>query len=335
MKLKTKNDVFPLMRAATTSAALGAAIETGLFWQLAAEPMSASDVAQTLNIPGKRCSYWLQLLSAMGLLENGPNGYAPSSLAREAILDTYSQESWQHLARDERERSGGVYNLPILIHEPGSIWAAQGLPDRTDYVEKIRSSPALAREFTRMLFDVHQPLANQVAELLDLSGVQRMMDIGGGSGVISMALLRKYPALTSTVVDLQNVCIAGREIAAEVGLSDRITYHPAEFGSDEFPTGFDVILKCDVTVFGLALFQKLYRSLNPGGRLILVENIPLTENSVPETRIRWTFLDSLQDPNFSIPSLGQVKAQLAQAGFEVLPGHQTIGSGMVVIQACK
>jgi predicted TPR repeat methyltransferase len=333
MKLNTKNDIYSLMNSTIPSAGLGAAIETGLLWQLAAHPKRAQEIAQELKIPGKRCYYWLQLLNTMGILEYGPNGYGPSSLAREAILDTHSQESWQHLALDERERSAGVHNLSLFISEPGSIWAAQGLSEPKDYVEKMRASPARAREFTRMLFEIHQPLANQIAALLDLSDVQRMMDLGGGSGVVSMALLRKYPALTSTVVDIENVCLAGREIAAEEGLSDRISYHPVEFASDEFPTGFDMVLQCDVGAFGLPLFQKLFETLKPGGRLIFVEHYSPTDETAPVTRLDWTFLDSLRDPHFIFPTRAQVKAQLAQAGFDVAPEHQTLGSGWIIFQA--
>ena len=335
MKLSTKDDVYFLMNSTTLSAALGSAIETGLLWQLAAKPMSAVEISQTLNLPGKRGYYWLQVLEELGILQNSPDGYAPSSLTREAILDVHSQASWQHLALDERERSAGVHDLPLLIREPGSIWAARGLAEPKDYVEKMRASPARAREFTRMLFEVHQPMANQIAELPDMTGVERMMDLGGGSGVISMALLRKYPALTSTVVDIEQVCVAGREIAQEEELSGRIAYHPANFADGEFPSGFDLVLQCDVGVFGVPLFQKIWRALKPGGRLILVEHFSPTENDAPPTRVEWTFLDSLRDPNFSFPTLDQVRAQLAQAGFDVSPEHSTFGKGWIILQVRK
>lgn len=335
MKLHSINDVYMLMNSATPAAALGAAIETGLLWQLASKPMNALEVVQVMNIPGKRGYYWLQLLEMLGILDYDPAGYTPSSLTYEAILDSRSRESWQHLALDERERSAGVGNLPLLIREPGSIWAPQGLSEPQDYVEKMRASPERAREFTRMLYEVHQHLANQIADLLDLEGVQRMVDLGGGSGVVSIALLRKYPTLTSTVVDMENVCAAGREIAAEEGLSERISYYPADFASDEFPSGFDLVLQCDVGVYDLALFMKMYGSLEPGGRLIFVDHLSPNENAAPATRVEWTFLDSLRDPNFGFPTLKQVKAQLTQAGFEVAPGHQTLGSGWIVFQAFK
>jgi SAM-dependent methyltransferase len=150
-----------------------------------------------------------------------------------------------------------------------------------------------------------------------------------------MALLRKYPALNSTVVDIENVCVAGREIAKEQGFSDRIKFHPAEFAHDEFPSGFDLVLQCDVAVYGLELLQKLHRSLKPGGQLIFVDHFSPAENLAPPTRVEWTFLDSLHDPEFRFPTLDEFKRQLAKAGFEVSHEHQTLGKGMVVLQARK
>lgn len=333
--LTTNEDVYTLLQAPAASAALGAAITTGLLWMLAENPMNGEEVAQALNIPGKRGHYWLQYLQSFGILETVPQGYIPSSVVRSAILDTYGRESWQHLVIDEQEKDACVHGLPQLISEPGSLWTIQGLGEPKNYVDRMRISPERAREFTRMLFEVHQNLANQVAELLDLTDVERMMDLGGGSGVVSMALLRKYPALTSTVVDIENVCVAGREIAAEEGFSKRISYHPVEFAEDEFPSGFDLVMQCDVTVFGEELLQKVWKSLKPGGRLIFVGHLSPAENYAPPTRIEWTFLDSLHDPNVSIPTVDGFKAQLQKTGFDVSDEQHTFGSGWIMLQARK
>jgi ubiquinone/menaquinone biosynthesis C-methylase UbiE len=334
-KLTTSEDVRGLLSAVTASAALRAAIETGLLWMLAEKPMRGTEVAQALNIPGKRGHYWLQYLESFGILETTPVGFVPSSVARTAILDTYNQESWQHLVVDEQQKDACVHGLPQLISESGSLWTIQGLEDPKNYVDRMKASPERAREFTRMLFEVHQNLANQVAEMLDLTGVERMMDLGGNSGVISMALLRKYPALTSTVVDIENVCVAGREIVEEVGLSERISYYPANFEDDEFPSDFDMVLQCDVAVYAVELLQKLYRCLKPGGRVVYIDHFSPAENLAPTTRIEWTFLDSLHDPNFNFPTLDEFKSRLTQTGFDVLNGYQTLGKGLIVIQACK
>ena len=334
-KLATKSDVYELLSASTASAALGTAIESGLLWLLAEKPLDGESVAQALNIPSKRCHYWLQLLHALGILQNVPQGYAPTSLTRAALLDTHSQESWKHLALDERERSAGVHDLALYISEPGSVWTAQGLVEPKDYVEKMKINLDRAREFTRMLYEVHQNLVNELAGLLEMTDVRRLMDPGGGSGVVSMALLRKYSGLTATIVDIENVCIAGREIAEENSLLDRIMYYPADLNKDNLPGGFDMILLCDVGLFGEEFFRRLWSSLNQGGRLVIVFHFSPAENAASASRLEWTFLDSLEDPNFSFPTIAQTQAQLIQAGFHLLPGEHTLSDNRIVIQACK
>lgn len=334
-KLITNEDIHWLLNAPAASAALGAAITTGLLWMLAEKPMSGDDVTQALNLPGKRGYYWLQYLESMGILELTPQGYIPSPVVRSAILDTNSRESWQHLVVDEQEKDACVHGLPQLISEPGSLWRVQGLEDPLNYVERMRNNPERAREFTRMLYEVHQNLAKHVADLLELNGVERMMDLGGNSGVISMALLKKYPGLSSTVVDIENVCVAGREIAEEQGFSDRITYHPAEFAHDEFPSGFDLVLQCDVAVYSKEILRKVYSSLKPGGRFIVVDHFSPDEKLAPLARVEWTFLDSLHDPDFGFLTLDEFKIQLEQAGFGYSDEHQIIGKGLVVLQAWK
>ncbi len=333
MKLTTRDDVFDCLSAYVASAALGTAIELGLFWLLAEQPLDAPGVAQALNIPINRCQYWLQLLHSMGLIKQVAQGYVPSSVARTAILDTYSQESWVFLAREEREQLPSVRDLALHIKEPGSTWTVQGLTP-PNYVAQMINSPERARHFTRMLYELHQPLAEKMVELLDMTGVHRLMDLGGGSGVVSLALLRRHPHLTSMVVDIENVCIAGREIAMEHSLADRITYHAADFVHDELPGGYDMVLHCDVGVYSEALFRKLWAVLNQGGRLVIVDHFAPAENAVPPARLYSAFQSSLADPDFSVTTAAEIQTQLTQAGFHLLY-EDTLPGGRLVIQARK
>ena len=334
-KLNSKNDAYDLLYATAPSLALGAAVETGLLWMLAEKPMKGKEIVQALKLPGKRGYYWLQVLEMLGILESEPGGYAPSALAREAFLVTRSQETWKHLVADERERTACISNLPQFLGEPGSLWAAQGLPAPRNYVEKMRNDPARAREFTRMLYELHQPLADCLAERLDVDGVRRLLDVGGGSGVVSMALLRKYPELTAVVVDIETVCLAGREIAEENCFSDRITYHPMDLNHGDLPGNFDLVLKCDMFLFSERLFQQIWQSLNSGGRLILVDHFSPEENVPPSSLLRWSFLDSLNDPEVFIPTEQQVCTLLVQTGFQVSPDRYTLPDRRVILQAKK
>ena len=50
-KLNTSDEINMLLHAPAASAALGAAITTGLLWMLAERPMTGEEVVQALNIP--------------------------------------------------------------------------------------------------------------------------------------------------------------------------------------------------------------------------------------------------------------------------------------------
>ena len=341
MKPVTTDDVFDLVESWATSAALNAALELGLFWLLADEPMDTTGIAQALEIPTNRCQYWLQLLSSTGLIERGSEGYVPSATARTAILDAYSQETWAFLAGEARDRFPAVQDLALHIRDARSVWAIQGLTP-PDYFARISQSPERARNFTRMLYEIHLPLAEQVAKVLDMSGVDRLMDLGGGSGVVSLALLRRYPHLAAVVVDIPNVCAAGREIAAENSMEDRITYLTADYVRDELPSGFGLVLVCDSGPYDKALFLKIRGALNPGGRLVIVDQPAGTEGLAPSAWLHWAFLASLDNPSFTLLTLSQVRSRLKQAGFQLLSErtlpHSEVrrwSSDWVMIEACR
>jgi len=303
---------------------------------LTEKAMSGEEISQAMNIPGKRAHYWLQMLTELGILEMDARRYVPSALARSTILDVEDFRKLRliHSCSDERERMAGVRNLALYISEP-SIWKAQGLTEPKGYVEKMNHDPERAYSFTRLLYNVHRYLGSELADLLDLAGVHTLMDLGGGSGVEAMALARKYPELNITTVDIENVCAEGREIVKENHLSDRITFHAADFLADQLPQGFDFVLHCDVGVYGEEHFRKLWASLKPGGRMAVIFHFPLLENSAPVQFLEWAFLDSLKDPDFGFPTVAQVREQMTQAGFQPLPGERTLSDGRIVIRAKK
>lgn len=317
MKPNTTEDVFELLDGYIISTALGTAMELGLFWLLAEKPLPALDIAHSLDIPFNRCHNWLQLLCKIGLLEYGPNGYVPSSVAHETILNRYNQDTWAFLAREDRYRFSAVRDLAVNIHNPISTWDAQNLT-APDYFKQIIDEPHYAARFTRMLYELHVPLAEQLAGMLDLRGVHRLMDLGGGSGVVSFALLRKEPQLTSVVVDVENVCRAGWEIALENRLEKRITYLAADFLQADLPTGFDMVMFCDIGPFSETLFHRIYDVLCPGGRLVIVSQFAPSQNSAPASHLLWTFLASLEQPAQTIhfQTSDMVQTQLQQAGFQ-------------------
>ncbi len=316
MKPETTEDILELMNGHILAAVLGTAMELGLFWLLAEKPLSSPELAQSLNIPLNRCHYWLQLLCRLGLLEDGDKGYTPSTLPREAILNVQSQDTWAFQAREDRELSLYVRDLALNIGKPMSTWQTGNLTS-VDYFQQMEKDPLYTARFTYKLYQIHISFAEQVANMLDLRGVKRLLDLGGGSGVVSFALLRKQHDLTSVVVEVENVCQAGRVIALENKLEKRITYLAADFLKDDLPTGFDMVMLCDVGSFSESLFRKIHDVLKLKGRLVIVDKFAPRKTDTPPSRLLAAFLSSLESPSQSVDYITTevVQTRLQQAGF--------------------
>jgi len=307
------------MNGSVYSAILGTAMELGVFWLLADNPLSAPELAQYLNIPLNRCYYWLQILCKLGLLEDSDEGYAPSAIAREIILDVQSQDTWAFQAREDRDLSLYARDLALNISKPMSAWQVLNLTP-PEYLQQTEKDPVYMARFTRKLYEIHRSFAEELANKLDLRGVNRLLDLGGGSGVVSFALLRKYDELTSVVVDFESVCQAGRVIATENMFEKRIKYLAADFLIDDLPTGFDMVMLCDVGSFSQVLFRKIHDVLNLKGRLVIVDKFAPSRTSAPPSRLLSAFVNSLESPAQYVDYITTevVQTRLLRAGFRAI-----------------
>lgn len=323
------------MRAYIDSVALNTALEMGLFWLLAEGPLTVEQVAEAVAIPTHRSGPWLELLTDMGYLDRTGNRYTPSDATHAAILSAFSRESWAHLAEEERERYVFGVDLSRHIGHPLSVWAGQNrLPH--DYLKEIADDPAFARRFTNMLYELHKPLAEAIAEKLNMDGVSRLMDLGGGSGVISLALLQRYPTLSAVVVDHSHVCEAGRAIAGTMPEGGRIAYLAADFLRDNLPIECDLALECDVGVYEETFFRKVWQALKPGGRLVIVDEFDLPTHAPARPFRRYKFYQSMncysrRSDHYSIV---RVQSLLAHAGFQ-LSVEQHLVDRMFMLQGQK
>jgi predicted O-methyltransferase YrrM len=306
-------DILDTLDQPLAGAAVGAALELGLFWLLEIESRDAAEVGRSLGIPVGRCRAWLKVLAAAGLVEERRGLFAPTPAARTSILARYSAETWRLLAQEARERLETVRDLPRKLrarHEP----QANG---KAAYVLQMAEDPDRARRFTRMLYELHGPMAAQLAARLDLTGVRRLLDLGGGSGVVAIALARRWQGLSVTVLDIANVCAAGREIvASEPGsIAERIEFHPADFLDDELPGGFDAVLECDVGVYSEMLFRRVRRALAPGGRFLIADEFQPVGGSKDPSHVGWTLVRTLTDPGWCAPTTDGTCEMLLRSGF--------------------
>ncbi len=114
-------------------------------------------------------------------------------------------------------------------------------------------------------------------ENADLAGKKKMLDVGAGSGVYTVAFCRRYPDLSGVLFDQEKALPVARSIIETEGLSKQISTLAGDYYVDPFGDDYDAVLFSGVLIQEpidgqLRLLKKAYESMNSGG-LIIVQDV--------------------------------------------------------------
>ena len=113
-----------------------------------------------------------------------------------------------------------------------------------------------------------------LADYVDFSDVNHVVDVGGGDGTNAMALVAKWPHLQVTVFDSPTVCEIAKQSVKKAGLSQQISTRPGDCFRDAFPKDADCFLFSHFfTIWSpekdQLLLRKTYEALPSGGKVVL------------------------------------------------------------------
>ncbi|MFG0295539.1 MAG: methyltransferase [Maioricimonas sp. JB045] len=238
--------IFELFRGSYGTELLVAAVaHFNLFGRLAREPRTFSDLQQDLNLAERPTVVLTTALRAMGLLAVDDQGrLALTPLAEEHLVP------------------GGLFDvgdyLGLAASAPGTLEMVERLRTNRpagmdegeagaafiyrDGVASAMEQSDLARHFTLALAGRAKNVAPVLAEVLDLQNVRTLLDVGGGTGIYSLALLRANPHLRAVVMDRPEVLKVAEEFAGDSGVENRIEFLPGDMFTDELPQADAVLL---------------------------------------------------------------------------------------------
>jgi len=109
-------------------------------------------------------------------------------------------------------------------------------------------------------------------------GIQKILDIGGNTGKWAVASARYNKDLQITIMDLPGQLAVAREKVKEAGLSDRISFYPANLldAKTPFPKGFDAIwmsqfLDCFSEAEIVSILKRCYDSIGEDQYVLILE----------------------------------------------------------------
>lgn len=163
-------------------------------------------------------------------------------------------------------------------------------------------------------------LAPVIVAAINPIGAKKLLDIGGGSGSYTQAFLETYPDMKATLFDLPSVIKIAQTILTDTDLIDRITFVPGNYYKDELPKGHDLALLSAIIhqnspEQNIELYRKIYRALEPGGRLIIRDHVMSSDHTQPIGGALFAVNMLIVTPGGRTYSFEEIKVSLESAGF--------------------
>jgi precorrin-6B methylase 2 len=265
------DDFMQMLRAWQESRVVLTAIELDLFTAVG-EGATAADVARRLGADPRGTGALLHALVALGLLAKTDERFRCGPIAARH-LRAGAPHDWR----------SAVLHTAVLWHRWSSLTECvrTGQP-----APRVPGGPSDTEAFIAAMHHNATSRAAQVVAALDLTGVRRVLDLGGGSGAYAIALVRAAPGSRAEVLDQPDVVPLAERYAAAAGVSDRVSARVGDLGSGEFGSGHDLALLSAIChMNGPAenadLVRRAARSLAPGGRLVIHDFILEPDRSAP------------------------------------------------------
>ena len=248
-----------------------------VFGKLGESGKSSEALRESLGMADRPFCVLITALRAMGMLTRDEAGViAPTPLAAEHLspggefdVSGYLGLSAQTpgvLAMVERLRT----NRPA-----GAEDAAKGAAFIfREGVESAMEREDSARALTLALAGRAKNVAPVLARNVPLGDARLLLDVGGGTGIYSIAYLQAHPNLRAIVWDRPEVLKVAREMAESHGVGDRLQLIPGDMFSDPAPTGADAVLLSNIlhdwdVAECRSLVGKLASAMDPRGQLLI------------------------------------------------------------------
>lgn len=201
-------------------------------------------------------------------------------------------------------------------------------------------SPANAAVFNAAMVNLTQPVARAAAQIVDWTGIEKAVDVGGGVGELIATVLAHRPEMRGVVFDLEHAAAGAREHLLRAGVAERCEVVPGSF-FDSVPGGAGAYLLKSVLhnwddERAIAILRNCAAAMGPSARVMLFERIVperLTA-SAADQEIARSDLNMLVGCDGRERTRAQFHALLGEAGLKPA-GESPLVAGFSVLAAAR
>ena len=264
------------------------AAELGLADLVAERPRTVEDLAARLDVLPDPLYRVLRALASVGVFrEVSSRTFGTTPLAgtlRQGAPG--SMRAWARLwGVPQRTAAIGALLHSVRTGEP----SFDHVHGRT-WWEHLAANPEQGTVFSDAMGDLSRQLHAAAVETYDLSGVRRLVDIGGGKGYLVATILRRYPEMTAIVYDQPSTVAKAGPVLAEAGVADRVEVVGGDFFSS-VPEGGDAYLLSMILhdwddEQSTTILTNIRRAMDPDGRVLVIDAVLPEDDSPHDGKLR-------------------------------------------------
>ncbi len=287
-----------------------AAMQLDIFTPLEEVPLTAEQLAHKLGVGVVRLRSLLCALVAAELLTVEAERFANTS------------ESSYYLVRSSPGYMGSIHGSYATTWPTGLKTADSVRTDSPQAKYDYATAPAeFLEKQLRGLLAGAMATGRTLAKHYDFSAYRMVVDVGGGSGGLAIALTEAHPHLRATVADLPSVISITQRVIAEAGAAERVQTLCMDVPREAFRDSFDAaVLRFFIQVLSpedaRQSIMNLGRAINAGGAIYIIGRILDDSRLSPLTAVALNlhFLNAF-DSGQSYTE-GEYREWLSAAGFE-------------------
>jgi len=271
----TEESILELARNFMASRVLISGAELDIFTLIAKESLTAEEIAAATGTKLRGMVILLDALCALGFLVKKDGRYHAEPSAA-PLLSATAPDSI----------------LPMVLHM-ATVW--QNWSQITDIVlgktmPGLETKGALAKDnrkaFIGAMHVAASKAAPKIVAAINPGQARRLLDVGGGSGSYTLAMLSAVPEMRATLFDLPPVIEMARDRIQAADMLDRVELVAGDFYKDELPPGHDLALLSAIIHQSSyeqneILYAKIYRALNSGGRIVVRDHVMSADRTQP------------------------------------------------------
>ncbi|MCE9520375.1 MAG: methyltransferase domain-containing protein [Verrucomicrobia bacterium] len=301
-----------------------AVVHFDFFTWLAEKPATLPEICFHFGFAERPADVLLTLFAANELVKRESDGvFVISETAREH-LTTGSPWNLTPYYSSLKNRPIALDFCQVLKTDKPATWG--GDKKQLDWHQAMETEE-FSQSFTAAMDCRGIYLAQAMAKKLDLTGRQRILDIGGGSGIYACSLVAHYSGLRATVLEQPPVDRIATRCIAERGFTNRVSVTVGDIYKDALPSDCDVHLFSNVLHdWGVSevrtLLSMSHAALQSGGMLVIHDAFINSDKNgpLPVAEYSALLMHSTQGKCYSI---AEYAALLRDCGF--IPGdyHET------------